>query len=133
MSDMNGMTIQRDSNGRLLPGSRLNPGGRPRATIEDIRERLLPYMAESVETLVELMRSPNGHLRLAAIREYYDRIAGKAPTAVDTTVTNDIGANIGALYLQALKVANQSQSETAIDVTPGGEQADRIEVPPNEW
>jgi hypothetical protein len=50
MSEMNGMTIQRDTSGRLLPGSRLNPGGRPRATIEDIRERLLPYMAESVET-----------------------------------------------------------------------------------
>ena len=95
MSDMNGMTIQRDTSGRLLPGSRLNPGGRPRATIEDIRERLLPYMAESVETLVELMRSPNGHLRLAAIREYYDRLLGKPPVAVDSTVAK---FDMGKLY-----------------------------------
>ena len=133
MSEMNGLTIQRDTSGRLLPGSRLNPGGRPRATIEDIRERLLPYMAESVETLVELMRSPNGHLRLAAIREYYDRIAGKPPVAVDTTVTNDIGANIQALYLQAVQAANQPPSEAAIDVTPPAEQPDQINGTPDKW
>jgi hypothetical protein len=115
MTDMNGVTVKRNAGGQLLPGSRLNPGGRPRATIEDIRERLLPYMAESVETLVELMRSPNGHLRLAAIREYYDRIAGKPSVAVDTTVTNDIGANIGALYLQAVQAVNQSHEAKIVD------------------
>jgi hypothetical protein len=130
---MNDMTVKRNACGQLLPGSRLNPGGRPRATIEDIRERLLPYMAESVETLVELMRSPNGHLRLAAIREYYDRIAGKPPVAVDTTVTNDIGANIGALYLQAVQAANRPASETAIDVTPPAEAADQMNGAPDQW
>jgi hypothetical protein len=112
---MTDMTVKRNASGQLLPGSRLNPGGRPRATIEDIRERLLPYMAESVQTLVELMRSPNGHLRLLAIREYYDRIAGKPPVAVDTTITKDIGPSIGALYLQAVQAANRSLDAKIVD------------------
>jgi hypothetical protein len=87
MTDMNGVTVKRNAGGQLLPGSRLNPGGRPRAT----------------------------HLRLAAIREYYDRIAGKPSVAVDTTVTNDIGANIGALYLQAVQAVNQSHEAKIVD------------------
>jgi hypothetical protein len=94
---MNDMTVKRNAHGQLLPGARLNPGGRPSATIEALREQLIPYMPESVEALVELMRSPDGHLRLAAIHEYYNRIAGKPPVAVDTTVTKDIGESIGAL------------------------------------
>jgi hypothetical protein len=131
MSDMNGMTIQRDTCGRLLPGSRLNPGGRPRATIEDHRERLLPYMAESVEALVDLMRSPNGTLRLAAIHEYYDRLLGKPPVAVDTTVAK---FDIGQLYLEAVKTANQRpRSEAAIDVSPAGEHADQTNSASDQW
>jgi hypothetical protein len=130
MSEMSGATVKRNANGQLLPGSLLNPGGRPRATIEDHRERLLPYMAESVEALVELMRSPNGTLRLAAIHEYYDRLLGKPPVAVDTTVAK---FDMGKLYLEALKLVNQPPSEGAIDITPPAEQADQTNGKPNQW
>jgi hypothetical protein len=67
------------------------------------------------------MRSPNGHLRLAAIREYYDRIAGKPPVAVDTTVTKDNGPGIGELYLQAVQAANRSLEAKIVDAkaSPG--------------
>ena len=39
---MSGTSIQRDAYGHLLPGSRLNPGGRPRGVIEDVRALTLP-------------------------------------------------------------------------------------------
>jgi hypothetical protein len=107
---MSNAPVKRDAHGHLLPGSRLNPGGRPRGVIEEVRERLGPHTAEFCTALVELVRSPNEATRLAAVREFFDRLVGKPPVAVDTTVTK---VDIGALYLQALKVAN-----APIDVTP---------------
>jgi hypothetical protein len=112
---MSGPVVKRAPNGHLLPGSVLNPGGRPRGAIEDVRERLGPHTQEFVTALVELARSPNETTRLAAIREAFDRLLGKPPVAVDTTVAK---LDIGALYLQAVKAANLSPGEAAIDVTP---------------
>jgi hypothetical protein len=94
----------------LLPGSVLNPGGRPRGAIEELRERLQPHMPEFAAALVELVRSPNEATRLAAIREAFDRLLGKPPVAVDSTVTK---FDMGALYLQAVQAVN-----APIDVTP---------------
>jgi hypothetical protein len=113
---MNAPTVRRAADGRLLPGfANLNPGGRPRSAIEDVRERLGSHTPEFVDALVELSRSPNEAIRLAAIKEAFDRLLGKPPVAVDTTVTK---FDMGALYLQAVKAANLSPGEAAIDVTP---------------
>jgi hypothetical protein len=98
--------------------------------IEDVRERLGPYTPEFVAALVELARSPNETTRLAAIREAFDRLLGKPPVAVDTTVAK---FDIGALYLEAVKLANQPPSEAAVDVTPADEPADWINGAPDEW
>src|SRR5580704_7008768 len=100
---------QRDPRGRLLPGApSLNPGGRPRGAIEEVRGRLGPHTAEFCAALVELLRSPNEATRLAAVREFFDRTLGKPAIAVDSTVTR---VDMQALYLQAVKAAN------TIDVT----------------
>jgi hypothetical protein len=108
---MNAPTVRRAADGKLLRGfANLNPGGRPRGVIEEVRERLGPYTAEFCAALVELVRSPNEATRLAAIREAFDRLLGKPPVAVDSTVTK---IDMGALYLQALQAAN-----SPIDVTP---------------
>jgi hypothetical protein len=110
---------QRDPRGRLLPGApSLNPGGRPRNAIEVVRGRLGPHTAEFCAALVELARSPNEATRLSAIREFFDRMLGKPPVAVDTTVTK---IDMQSLYLQAVKAAN------TIDVTPAP-QADEPEA-----
>jgi hypothetical protein len=109
---MSDAPAQRDAFGHLLPGARLNPGGRPRGLIEGVRERLGPYTPEFVDALVELVRSPNEATRLAAIREAFDRLLGKSPIAVDSTV---VKADIGALYLQAMQRVNQ-QHQAAIDL-----------------
>jgi hypothetical protein len=127
---MSNAPVRRDANGHLLPGSRLNPGGRPRGVIEDVRERLGPYTPEFVDALVELVRSPNEATRLAAIREAFDRLLGKPPVAVDSTVAK---FDIGQLYLEAVKAANRPTSEAAIDVTPAGEHADQTNSASDQW
>jgi hypothetical protein len=102
---MSNALVKRDACGRLLPGSRLNPGGRPGGVIEDVRERLGPYTPEFVAALVDLMRSPNEATRLAAIREFFDRLLGKPPVAV--AVNNTAEHDIRELYLRAVILANQ--------------------------
>jgi hypothetical protein len=101
---MSNALVKRDANGHSLPGSRLNPGGRPRGVIEDVRERLGPYTSEFVAALVVLVRSPNEATRLAAIREFFDRLLGKLPVAV--AVDNTVEHDIRELYLTALIAAN---------------------------
>jgi hypothetical protein len=96
-------TVQRNEKGHLLPGARLNPGGRPVGSITDFRARFQPYMAEVAETLLALMRSPNESTRLSAVREILDRVLGRAAIAIDTTHTR---VDVQAMYLQALKQAN---------------------------
>lgn len=124
--------VKRDACGHLLPGSRLNPGGRPRGVIEDVRERLGPYTAEFCAALAELVRSPNEATRLAAIREAFDRLLGKPPIAVDSTVSK---VDIGALYLQAMQQVNRAKRppDDAIDVTPAHEPVDQINRTPDQW
>jgi hypothetical protein len=57
-----------------------------------------------MEGLFELAtHSPNEMVRPAAIREILDRLLGKPPVAIDTTVAK---VDIGAMYLAALKRAN---------------------------
>jgi hypothetical protein len=109
---MNGPTVRRAANGRLLPGSVLNVGGRPRGAIEEVRELLGPHTPAFVAALVELARSPNEATRLAAIREAFDRLLGRAPVSVDTTVQK---LDIGQLWVEAAKLAN---APPTIDATP---------------
>jgi hypothetical protein len=54
--------------------------------------------------LAELTQSSNeATIRLQALREILDRLLGKPPVAIDSTV---IKADVGAMYLAALKRAN---------------------------
>jgi hypothetical protein len=113
--------VRRAPNGRLLPGSVNNPGGRPRNAIEDVRERLGSYTPEFVNALVELSRSPNEAIRLAAIREFFDRTLGKPAIAVDSTVTK---FDMGALFLDVVKNAGRP---APIDITPPDNSTDQAD------
>jgi hypothetical protein len=149
---MSNAPVKRDAHGHLLPGSRLNPGGRPRGVIEEVRERLGPHTAEFCAALVELVRSPNETTRLAAVREFFDRMLGKPPVAIDQTVAKfDVGASIQALYLSALQQANKPaepktiEGSGVIDITPtppaavpalapsAQDEADQINSTTDEW
>jgi hypothetical protein len=105
--------VKRDERGRLMPGSHLNDRGHPKNVIAELRERLTPYQAEFVTALVELARSPDANIRLAAIKEYFDRLAGKPAVSVDSTVQK---FDHTAAYLAAVQMINRP--DDAIDVTP---------------
>jgi hypothetical protein len=122
---MSGPVVKRAPNGHLLPGSVLNPGGRPRGAIMEVRERLQPYTEEFIQALVGLVRSEDAAVRLSAVREFMDRLLGKPPVAVDQTVAKiDVGASIQALYLSVVEQANKpAEPKTiegggVIDITP---------------
>jgi hypothetical protein len=123
---MNASLVKRAPDGKLLAGSILNPGGRPRSEIERVRELLGQHRDEIVETLMRLIRSDNEAIRLAAVKEAFDRMLGKAPIAADVTTTK---IDIPALYLQALQAANRQ-----IDITPVPDQGSpvQIETTPDE-
>jgi hypothetical protein len=88
------MTVpQRHADGRLLPGqASLNPGGRPRTAIEELRARLLPRLPEFMDGLIELTKSPNEATRLSAIKEILDRLLGKPAVFVDAVGPDLCGA-----------------------------------------
>jgi hypothetical protein len=104
---MENTMVRRAPDGKLLAGSILNPGGRPRAAIEEVREILGRHKEEVVDTLLQLIRSDDEAIRLAAVKEAFDRLLGKAPIAVDSTSTRHIETNIQALYLSAVQEANR--------------------------
>jgi hypothetical protein len=87
----------------VMKGYTANPGGRPRSTIEQVREALLPNLPLFLERLAELTQSNNETIRLQALREILDRLLGKPPVAIDATHTK---LDVGQLYLAALKRAN---------------------------
>ena len=97
-----------------MKGYTANPGGRPRSTIEQVREALLPDLPLFLERLAELTQSSNETIRLQALREILDRLLGRSAVFVDTTHTR---VDIGAMYLAALKRANSHAvpSEPVID------------------
>ena len=106
----------RRPNGTVMPGSVLNPGGRPRNAIEQLREKYLHRLPELIEGLFQLTKSESPHVRIAATRELLDRLIGKPQISIDA-VTAKFSA--GAEYLAALQRASQRarviSGETVID------------------
>jgi len=93
----------RRPNGTMMPGAVLNPGGRPRNAIEQLREKYMHRLPELFDGLIELTKSDSENIRLQALREIFDRLLGKPAVFVDATHTR---VDIGQLYLAALKRAN---------------------------
>jgi hypothetical protein len=108
--------VRRAPDGKLLGGSVLNPGGRPRGAIEEVREILGQHKDELIDTLLQLLRSDDEAIRLAAVKEGFDRLLGRAPLSVDSTSTK-VEHSIQQLYLQAVIEANQRPDPRApVDV-----------------
>jgi hypothetical protein len=100
----------RRANGQLIGGQgSLNPSGRPRTAIEELRARLLPRLPEFMDGLIELSKSPNEATRLAAIKEILDRLLGKPAVFVDAVTAK---VDIGSLYLAAMKKANEGRGNS---------------------
>jgi hypothetical protein len=114
---MNMPMVKRAPDGKLLAGSILNPGGRPVSNIQEIREILAGHKEELVDTLLQLMRSDDEAIRLAAVKEAFDRLLGRAVQSLDTTSTRTtLVEHVQQLYLTAVQRANRQLPP--IDVTP---------------
>jgi hypothetical protein len=121
---MNTHMVRRAPDGKLLAGSVLNPGGRPRAAIQEVREILEEHKEKFIDTLFELMGSDDEWVKLAALKEGFDRMLGRAPMSVDTTSTKTVEQRIQQLYLAAVIEANSRpdprtvEASAVTDVTP---------------
>ena len=106
----------RRPNGTMMPGSVLNPGGRPRNAIEELREKYLHRLPEFFDGVIQLTKSSNENIRLQAYRELLDRLIGRPMQSADVSVTK---FDAGVAYLEALRRASQRAhavpGETVID------------------
>jgi hypothetical protein len=94
----------RRANGQLIGGQgSLNPSGRPRNAIEELRAKYMHRLPELFDGLFQMTNSEIETIRLQAIREILDRLLGKPAVFVDATHTK---VDIGQLYLAALKRCN---------------------------
>jgi hypothetical protein len=79
---MNAPTIRRGQGGHFLPGVSGNPGGRTSA-LSEVRALMKPHAGRYVEALHRLLDDPDPSIRLAALKEAFDRLLGKAVVAVE--------------------------------------------------
>lgn len=91
-------SIIRDEKGRLLPGSNMNPSGRPKDTPESkiIKKAIKQLVAEYKEGLAEALplirpvliaKAMEGDI--PAIKEVHDRVMDKAKQATDVNTKID--------------------------------------------
>jgi hypothetical protein len=103
----------------------MNPGGRPRNAIEELRSQYLPRLPEFLERLAELTQSSNEATRFAALREILDRLLGRPAVFVDAMHTK---VDVGAMYLAALKRANGAIDDGNSINGSGGAASDPTEI-----
>jgi hypothetical protein len=111
MNALSPPTVRRNARGRLLPGARLNPGGRPISGVSEIRARYSRRVPEIFDALVEMAtdNSQPPMVQLAAIRLALDHLLGKPPVAIDTTVAK-VDVTVAELYHSALRRAGLGQT-----------------------
>ena len=74
----------RQANGRYLPGVTGNAGGRPKVPT-DVRSALAAGSLAAAQRLVELVKSEDERVALAASMALLDRVLGKAPASIEVT------------------------------------------------
>jgi hypothetical protein len=89
----------RTPRGYFAPGTSGNPGGRIGLPSE-IRERLEAGVPEAVDRLLDLVRSEDDRIALAASEALLSRLYGRPAQQVDATIKT---TSIGQAHLQALQ------------------------------
>lgn len=72
--------VPRQPDGKLLPGARLNPGGRPKA--DEVRKLLADASPGAAKRLIELSNSGDEGISLRASDSILDRHIGKPAVAI---------------------------------------------------
>ena len=96
--------IERDAKGRFMPGSHVNPGGRPKGN-PAVKELLKQHSVDAAEKVVELLNCGNPKIELAAAQEILNRRTEGKPLQVQDVQmelqgTADIGTQIRELLLE---------------------------------
>ena len=101
--------------GRLLPGTALNPNGQPRTDIAELRAKYRTRLTELFDKLFALTNSDNERTQIAAISELLDRLLGKPQVTIDAVTTK---VDVAQLYLQAMRRANAEIVPSNAHVVP---------------
>lgn len=83
--------VPRDAGGRFAPGSRANPGGRPKAVAE-VRDLARQHTEAAVEGLLEIAQNPR-MAALARVRAWeviLDRAWGRPAQSVDVSGASQV-------------------------------------------
>lgn len=115
--------VQRRPDGTVLPGSVLNPSGRP-AIVAEVQKLARSHTPEAITRLAEIMRSPDEKVALVAIDQLLDRGWGKPVQQSQTDVRK---LDIGPFYLAALQAANGATAGDAAKIIDGCETAETTE------
>jgi hypothetical protein len=99
------MTVRRNARGHLLPGARLNPGGRPISAVTEIRARYSRRLPEIFDGLMKMAMDDSlpPAAQLGAIRVALDYLLGRPAISIDTVHTT---VSIGELYRRAMARAS---------------------------
>jgi hypothetical protein len=74
--------VKRSGNGQWEKGASPNPGGRPKKLVEFQQALTDRFYEKALNVLGECLDDPDGKVRIAAMRETFDRIFGKSPQSV---------------------------------------------------
>ena len=97
----NPLAVHRDDRGRLLPGSRCNPSGRP-ATDREVAALARQHGVTAIARLAEIMNDPEMEpgTVIRAAQAILDRAYGRPAQSVDIHATR---IDLGRLHLEALQ------------------------------
>jgi hypothetical protein len=97
------MGPKRDEKGRLLPGSTANPSGRPKKIKEFVDALHARFYDQAFIVMQELLASDDDKVRVAALKELWDRMFGKAPQAITGEDGGPIRFGADATTLEMLR------------------------------
>jgi hypothetical protein len=130
--------IRRNAQGQYAIGQSGNPGGRTSALTE-VRALMKPNAARYVEALHRLLDDPDPSIRLAAVREAFDRLLGKPTASIEQDVRHlDINQAIQQMWLEAVKMKPAAAIEgevttTALPSHNSNDATDHDAVAHEEW
>ena len=104
------MPQNRDKNGRFLPGSNGNPGGRPK-TDPEVKEILKAASIDTAKKLVEFTSHKNPNIAMWAITELLNRVYGKPEGMSKIQIS---GVNNEAIIFRWQDIESNTQKTQAI-------------------
>lgn len=104
----------RTQRGTFAPGVSGNPGGRV-GLPADLRERLEAGVPKAVDRLLELVRSEDARVALAACEALLSRLYGRPAQQIDASIKQQ--TDIGLAHLQALQEIEKRRQQRLLELS----------------